>query len=50
MPVNDATAYLDETFTEQNLNGFLEQRQQAGVMNANAFPQERQNVLHLTSQ
>jgi len=41
------TAYLDKTFSKQNLNGFLQQWKQAGMMDSDAFPQERQNMLHL---
>jgi len=42
-------AYLNETFREQNLNSFLEQRKQTGMMNADAFTKERQHMLHLTT-
>ena len=38
---------LDQAFVEENLDGFLEQRQQARVVDADAFLEERQNLLDL---
>ena len=43
-----AHAYLDESLRKENLNGFFQQRQQAGVMDTDSFFQQWQQMLHLS--
>ena len=43
----ETTAYLDQPLREQDFNGLLEEGEESRVVDADPFPQQGQNMLHL---